>query len=94
MAEEYEIEGLVNLEAKSINNKNCKFDIIDESSVSDNNEDISKIEIRSEEVQEILGATPRWIIRAGISVILAVVVALLIGSWFLNILMLLVLKLP
>ena len=31
--------------------------------------DIDKIEIRSEEVQEILGATPSWIIRAGISVI-------------------------
>lgn len=44
--------------------------------------DISKIEIRSEEVQEILGATPRWIIRAGISVILTVIIALLIGSWF------------
>jgi HlyD family secretion protein len=43
---------------------------------------IDKIEIRSEEVQDILGATPRWIIRAGISVILLVVVALLIGSWF------------
>ena len=44
--------------------------------------DISKIEIRSEEVQEILGQAPRWIIRAGISVILLVVIALLIGSWF------------
>lgn len=44
--------------------------------------DISKIEIRSEEVQEILGRAPRWIIRAGISVILGVVIALLIGSWF------------
>ena len=43
---------------------------------------LDKIEIRSEEVQDILGATPRWIIRAGISVILLVVVALLIGSWF------------
>jgi len=44
--------------------------------------DISKIEIRSEEVQEILGATPRWIIRAGISVVLSVVLAIMIGSWF------------
>ena len=44
--------------------------------------EIDKIEIRSEEVQDILGATPSWIIRAGISVILLVVVALLIGSWF------------
>jgi HlyD family secretion protein len=44
--------------------------------------DISKIEIRSEEVQEILGASPRWIIRAGISVVLGVVLAIMIGSWF------------
>jgi HlyD family secretion protein len=50
--------------------------------LEEQNIDISKIEIRSEEVQEILGTPPRWIIRAGISVILAVVVVLLIGSWF------------
>ena len=43
---------------------------------------IDKIEIRSEEVQDILGASPRWIIRAGISVILLIVIALLVGSWF------------
>ena len=43
---------------------------------------LDKIEIRSEEVQDILGATPTWIIRAGISVILLVVVFILIGSWF------------
>jgi len=40
------------------------------------------IEIRSEEVQEILGSSPRWIIRAGISVIFSVILALLTGSWF------------
>jgi len=44
--------------------------------------EINKVEIRSEEVQDVLGASPRWIIRAGISVILLVVVSLLIGSWF------------
>jgi len=44
--------------------------------------DISKIDIRSEEVHEILGATPHWIIRTGISIIFAVVIALLLGSWF------------
>jgi len=40
------------------------------------------IEIRSTEVQEILGATPSWLIRAGISIILGVVIVILIGSWF------------
>ena len=44
--------------------------------------EIDKIEIRSEEVQDILGAAPAWIIRAGISVILFVVILLLFGSWF------------
>ncbi len=39
------------------------------------------IEIRSEEVQEILGATPAWIVRAGIGVIFCVVVIILWGSW-------------
>ncbi|NLA25480.1 MAG: HlyD family efflux transporter periplasmic adaptor subunit [Bacteroidales bacterium] len=45
-------------------------------------EDINKVEIRSEEYQEILGAPPNWLLRAGISVILLVFIILLIGSWF------------
>jgi len=45
-------------------------------------EEINKIEIRSEEVQEILGHVPSWIIRSGISVLFFVVFVLLIGSWF------------
>lgn len=44
--------------------------------------DINKIRIRSEEVQEILGESPRWIVRAGTSIIFIVVVVTLIGSWF------------
>jgi len=45
-------------------------------------EKINKIEIRSEEYQEVLGASPSWLLRAGITVILLVIVILLIGSWF------------
>jgi HlyD family secretion protein len=42
-----------------------------------------KIELRSEEVQEILGKPPVWMIRWGITVIFMVIVALLLGSyWF------------
>ncbi len=41
-----------------------------------------KIEIRSEEVQEIMGTPPRWIVRWGIVVIMLVVLVLLIGSIF------------
>lgn len=40
------------------------------------------IELRSEEVQEILGTPPRWIIRRGITLISLVVLVLLVGSYF------------
>ncbi|KAF0238864.1 MAG: hypothetical protein FD181_587 [Prolixibacteraceae bacterium] len=42
----------------------------------------TKIEIRSDEVQEIMGTPPRWIVRWGITIILIVVVILLAGSYF------------
>jgi HlyD family secretion protein len=41
-----------------------------------------KIEIRSDEVQEILGQTPRWLIRWGITVLVNVVIVFLLASWF------------
>ncbi len=44
--------------------------------------DIDKIEIRSEEVQEIMGTPPKWIIRWGIVIIFFVVMTLLAGSYF------------
>ncbi len=40
------------------------------------------IEIRSDEVQEILGTPPRWIIRWGITIMLLVVAILLGGSYY------------
>ena len=40
------------------------------------------IELRSEEVQEIMGTPPKWIIRRGIVIISAVVLVLLAGSCF------------
>ncbi len=43
--------------------------------------DIEKIEIRSDEVQDILVKVPRWIIRWGILVILITVVLIICGSW-------------
>ena len=42
----------------------------------------SNIEIRSDEVQEIMGTPPRWIIRWGIVIISAVVLILITGSYF------------
>nr|NQU88864.1 HlyD family efflux transporter periplasmic adaptor subunit [Bacteroidota bacterium] len=43
---------------------------------------LNQINIRTEEIDEILGKTPNKIIRWGVSVILVVVVVLLTGSWF------------
>jgi multidrug resistance efflux pump len=45
-------------------------------------EDIKNIELRSQEVQEILGRPPRWLIRWGITVIFVVVAGLFVGSYF------------
>ena len=39
-------------------------------------------ELRSEEVQEVLGWIPPWILRSGITVLFMIVIILLIGSWF------------
>ncbi|MDR2011396.1 MAG: HlyD family secretion protein [Bacteroidales bacterium] len=47
-----------------------------------NKKELKNIEIRSEEFQEILGATPHWLLRSGILVILIVVIVILIGSYF------------
>jgi HlyD family secretion protein len=45
-------------------------------------EEINNIELRSEEVQEILGHIPSRIIRYGVTVILSVVLVLFVGSFF------------
>lgn len=39
------------------------------------------IELRTEEVQELLGQVPHWMVRWGISLILSIICLLLIGSW-------------
>jgi multidrug resistance efflux pump len=40
------------------------------------------IEIRSEEIDEILGRTPSWILRRGIVVLTLIILTLLSASWF------------
>jgi multidrug resistance efflux pump len=40
------------------------------------------VEVRSEEVEKILGYIPRWIIRWGITTMFIVIFVLLLGSWF------------
>ncbi|MEA3494710.1 MAG: HlyD family efflux transporter periplasmic adaptor subunit [Bacteroidota bacterium] len=42
----------------------------------------TKNEIRSEDVQDILGYIPHWVIRWGITVIFISLIVLLLGSWF------------
>jgi HlyD family secretion protein len=39
-------------------------------------------ELRSEEVQEVMGAIPVWILRWGITILFLVVLVLVIGSCF------------
>ena len=39
-------------------------------------------EIRSEEVQEVLGWVPPWILRSGITILFIIVIVLFVGSWF------------
>lgn len=41
-----------------------------------------EIELRSEEVQEIMGEVPSWILRRGITVLFLILVALFTGSFF------------
>jgi len=45
-------------------------------------EELRNIELRSEEVQDILGRPPRWIIRWGITVVFTVIAGLFAGSYF------------
>lgn len=45
-------------------------------------EELEKIELRSEEVQEVLGHIPSKIIRYGITVILSIILVLFVGSFF------------
>jgi len=40
-----------------------------------------EIELRSEEVQEVLGSVPGWILRRGIIMLACIVVMLIVGSW-------------
>jgi HlyD family secretion protein len=42
---------------------------------------LEEIDIRSEEVQDILGRVPSWITRNGITVVYSVMMILLAGSW-------------
>lgn len=44
--------------------------------------DNNKIELRSEEVQEIMGKIPSWILRWGITIIAVVLLGLFVGSYF------------
>ena len=59
--------------------KGVVYDIMENQSPTEDN-----LNLRSEEVQEILGKPPRWIVRVGISIIFVVVAGLFVGSYFLK----------
>ena len=42
----------------------------------------NKVELRSEELQEVMGKMPSWIVRWGVTTLFAVVLAIVIGSFF------------
>lgn len=43
-----------------------------------------KIEIRSEEIQEILGKPPQWLVRWGVSIMFITVSILIIGTKYMT----------
>lgn len=45
-------------------------------------ENPNEINLRSEEINELLGTPPRWIVRSGIGVVFVVVLGLIVGSAF------------
>jgi HlyD family secretion protein len=47
-----------------------------------NIEEGKPVELRSEELHEVLGSVPPWILRRGITLIGVIVIILLVGSWF------------
>ena len=42
----------------------------------------TNIELRSDEVKEILGRVPNWIIRSGTTLFFVVIFAVVVGSYF------------
>ena len=48
----------------------------------DKEKKLIEIELRSDEFQEIVQQSPRWMVRSGISLVFGVVILLLIGSYF------------
>ena len=44
--------------------------------------EIRDVVVYSEEMQDVVGEVPLWIIRSGISVLFIVIISFLIGSWF------------
>ena len=50
--------------------------------MKEDNKDHKEVELRSEELHEVMGKIPPWILRRGITVLFCIVVVLLVGSYF------------
>ncbi|WP_255491493.1 HlyD family secretion protein [Dysgonomonas sp. ZJ279] len=68
------LDGVKDTPESEKSKRSCGFTLV-EASKSD-----SKIELRSEEFQEVLGHVPSWILRRGITIIAIIIVIILIGS--------------
>lgn len=47
-------------------------------------EQVNLTEVHSEEVQDIIGRTPVWVVRSGTTVVACVLLLILIGAWFIK----------
>lgn len=59
------------------NNENANSSSLPKGEDGESNE----VELRSEDVQEVLGSVPPWILRWGISLLAGIVLLLIVGSW-------------
>lgn len=59
------------------NNENANSSSLPKGEVGESNE----VELRSEDVQEVLGSVPPWILRWGISLLAGILLLLIVGSW-------------
>lgn len=62
-------------------NDNLRVEKASASPLSPGRGDGGEVELRSEEVQEVMGAVPPWILRSGITLLACIVAMLIIGSW-------------
>ena len=46
--------------------------------------EINQIKVHSEEIQELMGKIPGWIVRSGLTLVFVIILSILLGSYFFN----------